>query len=247
MQLFQRKPLFLRKACSVLMLVWLFYAGGCNKPERIHLLKDGLSAWQKNSGQWKCVGDAFMDPENPKKLAAKPGTGVIINGPDGRTVDLHTKKKFADVKAHIEFMVPENSNSGVYFMGRYEIQILSSYGVKKPKFSDCGGIYQRWDPDRKPKGFQGHPPRINASRPAGKWQSYDVIFRAPKFDENGNKIRNACFEKVVHNGILIHKNTEVTGPTRAATFSNEEPVGPLMLQGDHGPVAYRNIWIEKID
>jgi len=248
MQQSQRKGISLcRTACSALLLLWLVYAGGCNKPERVNLLSDGLSAWQDDSGQWQVVGDAFMDPENTKKLATKPGKGIIVNGLQGRTVDLHTRQEFGDIRAHIEFMVPENSNSGVYFMGLYEIQILSSFGVEKPTFSDCGGIYQRWDDDREPKGYEGRAPRINASRPAGKWQSFDVVFKAPKFDKTGSKISNARFEKVVHNGIVIHENAEVTGPTRAATFNDEQPTGPLMLQGDHGPVAYRNIWIEELD
>ncbi|MHC4808639.1 MAG: 3-keto-disaccharide hydrolase, partial [Planctomycetota bacterium] len=149
----------------------------------------------------------------------------------------------ADVRAHIEFMVPRGSNSGVYFMGRYEIQILDSWGKKQPTFSDCGGIYQRWDDKRTPKGYEGRPPRVNASLPPGQWQTFDVIFRAPRFDKTGKKIANARFVKVIHNGILVHRNAEVTGPTRAGTYRDEKPRGPLMLQGDHGPVAYRNIWI----
>jgi hypothetical protein len=140
-------------------------------------------------------------------------------------------------------MVPRGSNSGVYFMGRYEIQILDSWGKKQPTFSDCGGIYQRWDDKRTPKGYEGRPPRVNASLPPGQWQTFDVIFRAPRFDKTGKKIANARFVKVIHNGILVHRNAEVTGPTRAGTYRDEKPRGPLMLQGDHGPVAYRNIWI----
>jgi len=206
-----------------------------------------LSAWGPRTGSWQVVGSAYMDPDNPKRLATRPGSGVIVNGPDGRTVDLLSKAKFGDVRAHIEFMVPRNSNSGVYFMGRYEVQILDSWMVKKPKFSDCGGIYQRWDENRRPKGYEGHPPRVNASLPPGQWQSYDVIFRAPRFDSEGNKIANARFEKVVHNGIVVHENVEVTGPTRASAFKDEQPAGPLMLQGDHGPVAYRNIWVLPLD
>jgi len=122
------------------------------------------------------------------------------------------------------------------------VQILDSWGVKQPKFGDCGGIYQRWDGKNR-RGFEGHPPRVNASRPPGQWQTFDVIFRAPRFDSDGKKVANAKFIKVVHNGAVVHENVEVTGPTRAATFGDEKPIGPLMLQGDHGPVAYRNIRI----
>jgi hypothetical protein len=150
-----------------------------------------------------------------------------------------------DVLAHIEFMVPKGSNSGVYFMGRYEIQVLDSFGVEQPQHSDCGGIYQRWDDNRDPKGYEGRPPRVNAARAPGEWQVFDVVFRAPRFDANGKKTANAMFVRVVHNGVVVHENEEVTGPTRAALFNDEKPKGPLMLQGDHGPVAYRNIWITR--
>ena len=73
-----------------------------------------------------------------------------------------------------------------------------------------------------------------------------MVFRAPRFDENGKKVANAKFEKAVHNGIIIHKDVELTGPTRASAYHDERPSGPLMLQGDHGPVAYRNIWFRDL-
>ncbi len=167
-----------------------------------------------------------------------------MNGPTGRTRNILSKANFGDCRAHIEFMVPKGSNSGVYFMGRYEIQVFDSWGAGEPKHSDCGGIYQRWDNNRSPKGYEGHPPRVNASRAPGQWQTFDVIFRAPRFDENGRKIANAGFEKVIHNGIVVHEDVVLSGPTRASTYNDEKPTGPLMLQGDHGPVAYRNIRLE---
>ena len=210
---------------------------------KIQLIGDDFSAWREDTGDWQIVGEAIKSAANEELIAIKPGTGVIVNGPKGRTVALFSKTEFGDVQAHIEFMVPRKSNSGVYFMGRYEIQILDSWGVEEPKYSDCGGIYQRWDENRSPKGYEGRPPRVNASLPPGQWQTYDCLFRAPRFDESGKKIANARFEKVVHNGVVVHENVEVTGPTRAGAYKDEKPTGPLMLQGDHGPVAYRNIWI----
>jgi HEAT repeat protein len=213
----------------------------------IPLIGDTFADWGEKVGAWQIVSEVKMNPENEELLAATPGLGVIVNGPDGRTVDIFSKAEFADVKAHVEFMVPRGSNSGVYFMGRYEIQVFDSWGVEDPKHSDCGGIYQRWDGNRDPKGFEGHPPRVNASLPPGQWQSFDVMFRAPRFDEAGNKVANARFEKVIHNGIVVHENVEVKGHTRAAAYSDEKPTGPLMLQGDHGPVAYRNIWIVPLN
>lgn len=205
-------------------------------------IKTGLSAF-RDAGEWAMAGDVNKDTQNAARLAAKEGTSVIYNGKNGRTVDLMTREEFGDVEAHIEFLIPEKSNSGVYFQGRYEIQVFDSHGKAKPSHSDCGGIYERWENNR---GFEGHAPRVNASKPAGEWQTFDVIFRAPRFDAAGRKTANAKFEKVVHNGQIVHENVEATGPTRAARFNDEKPLGPLMVQGDHGPVAYRNIRIRPL-
>ena len=214
--------------------------------EKVSLTSGDFSAWRSNTGQWQIVGDVFTDPANDKKLSSKPGTGAIVNGPTGRTSHLFSKAEFGDVKAHIEFMVSKGSNSGVYFMGRYEIQVFDSYGIEKSEYPgiECGGIYERWDENKNPKGFEGHSPRVNASREPGQWQTFDVVFRAPRFDKKGQKISNARFETVVHNGVMIHEDVELTGPTRAGAYNDEKPAGLLMLQGDHGPVAYRNIRIE---
>jgi len=216
--------------------------------EKVVLLGDDLSAFRGDTGQWQVVGDVKVDPADAKRFVSTPGKGVVVNGPTGRTKHLFSRHEHGDVEAHVEFVVPKGSNSGVYFQGRYEIQVLDSWG--KPaeglKHGDCGGIYQRWDPKRKPPGFEGHAPRVNASRPPGEWQTFDVVFRAPRFDAAGKKIANARFVKVVHNGKLIHEDVEVTGPTRAAAFGDEKPTGPLMLQGDHGPVAYRNVWLKPL-
>lgn len=207
------------------------------------LTEDLFTNWQPKIGTWFETGNAGLDSANHKLLKAAPGTGVMVNGLDGRTGHLVSKAEFGDVMAHVEFMVPEGSNSGVYFLGRYEIQVFDSWGVAQPKQIDCGGIYQRWDAKRKPQGFEGHAPRVNASRAPGIWQSFDVIFRAPRFNASGQKIENARFVKVIHNGVVVHENVELKGPTRASLYQDEKPTGPLMLQGDHGPVAYRNIWI----
>jgi hypothetical protein len=212
--------------------------------EWTELLAGGdLSAWRQPTGAWEVVGNAFLNPTSAGLLAWKPGAGSIVNGPKGRTNNILTKMEHADVEAHVEFMVPKGSNSGVYFMGRYEIQVFDSWGVKEPKYSDCGGIYERWKDN---KGYEGRAPRVNASRAPGEWQTFDVVFRAPRFDADGKKIANARFVKVVHNGVIIHENVEVTGPTRAATYDDEKTAGPLMLQGDHGPVAYRHIRLRAI-
>ena len=212
-------------------------------------VRGGLNAWREPRGDWQVAAAVSLDSQNDRRLIAASGKGVIINGTRGRTRNLLTRKEYGDVQAHIEFTVPRGSNSGVYFMGRYEIQVLDSWGVKKPGYSDCGGIYQRWDRRRGKgkEGFEGRPPRVNAARAPGQWQSFDVIFKAPRFDKDGKKVARARFVKVVHNGVVIHENQELSGPTRAASFRDEKPLGPLMLQGDHGPVAYRNIRIRRLE
>ncbi len=197
-------------------------------------------AWRDPTGDWIIAADARPQPDEPNRLTWDEGTGVLLNGRLGKTSNLLSQIEHGDVEAHIEFMVPQGSNSGVYFMGRYEIQILDSWGVENAGAGDCGGIYERWGEQG---GYEGIAPRTNAARRPGEWQSFDVIFRAPRFDNQGKKTENARFIKVIHNGVVIHENKEVTGPTRSATYEDEKPLGPLMLQGDHGPVAYRNVWL----
>ena len=226
--------------------IFCFLLATCAQAEQVTLTSSNFSAWRGDTGQWEIVGDVFPDPADEKLRSSKPGTGAVVNGPTGRTSNLFSKAEFGDVKAHIEFMVSKSSNSGVYFMGRYEIQVYDSYGVEKGEYPgiECGGIYERWDESGDPKGYEGHSPRVNASKAPGQWQTFDVIFRAPRFDKAGRKVANARFEKVVHNGIVVHEDVELTGPTRAGAYNDEKPAGPLMFQGDHGPVAYRNIRIE---
>jgi hypothetical protein len=180
--------------------------------------------------------------DNPKAFTAAPGTGAFLNSPAAKTSDLFTEVEHGDCELHIEFCVPQGSNSGVYLQGQYEIQILDSWGQPDDQvtFSSNGGIYARWIEETK-TNYDGGAPRVNASRAPGEWQSFDITFRAPRFDSNGRKTENARFVKVVHNGQTIHENVEVDGPTRAAAFKDEKPLGPIKLQGDHGPVAFRNL------
>lgn len=203
----------------------------------------GLKAWRQNAGAWVNVGNASQSAEDARLLTTEPGHGVLVNGPTGKTTDLLSRLEHADVELHVESMVPKGSNSGIYFQSRYEIQIFDSWGKKNLGSGDCGSIYERWKEGR---GFEGHPAKVNASRPPGEWQTFDVRFRAPRFDGKGKKIAHAKFIKVIHNGQTIHENVEVTGPTRSSTFDDEKPTGPLMLQGDHGPVAYRNLRLRLI-
>src|SRR5437660_1027680 len=202
-----------------------------------------LEAWASPTGDWFSAAGAEPDSKSPKKLRAESGQGILVNGQKGRTVDLVTKEKFRDIELYLEFLIPKASNSGVKFEGLYEIQILDSFGVKKPKGSDCGGIYPRAEEEPEYHHIDaGVPPRTNAARPAGEWQTLEAIFQAPRFNAQNKKVANARFVKVVLNGQVIHENVEVATPTGAAwRLRKEMPEGPLLLQGTHGPVAFRNV------
>jgi hypothetical protein len=206
-----------------------------------------LAGWRALSAdgqhEWQAAGSLPLHPEDPRRFAIGPGEGILVNGPGGRTPNLLTADEYGDCELHIEFVMSKGSNSGVYFMGHYEIQVLDSWGATELKYGTCGGIYARWIDE---KAVGGTPPRVNASRPPGEWQTYDVTFRAPKFDAAGNKVTHATFVRVVWNGVVVHENVEVDGPTRGAMPGPERPRGPLMLQGDHGPVGYRNIRLREI-
>lgn len=202
-----------------------------------------LERFAEPRGTWFAAGGAALRGDDPRRLDGAAGTGVLVNGPAGNTRDLHTVDGHGDIRLRVEFLVARGSNSGVYLQSRYEIQILDSHGRNKPGSSDCGGIYERWGPDG---GYEGKPPRVNAARPAGEWQVYDIVFRAPRFGPDGAKTANARFEEVRLNGVLIHEDAEVTGPTRGGWDGAEVAIAPLRLQGDHGPVAYRNIRWEPL-
>lgn len=212
--------------------------------------EQGLQLWEQPTAEWLVTGDAKLNTENPKLLTPVAGTSVLMNDVDGRTKNLVSEQEFGDAQIHVEWMVGTGSNSGVYVMGRYEVQVFDSFGVQKPQSSHAGGIYQRWDPARGKgkEGYEGHAPLVNASKKPGEWQTYDITFRAPRFAADGSKTANAMFVKILQNGQLVQENIEVTGPTRSAMFERdpEKPTGPLMLQGDHGPVAYRNITVTPL-
>ncbi len=203
---------------------------------------DNFGAWRQPTGDWYVAGAAMLDPNNDKRLAGKPGAGVMINGKTGRTPSLVTKHAFGDVELHVEFMVARGSNSGVIFHGNYEIQILDSHHVKNPTGGHCGGIYPR--AVAKPKYHhidKGSPPKVNAAKPPGEWQTFDIIFQSPRFDENGKKTAHAKFVKVVHNGKLIQENHEVPYASGTNWDRKQHPRGPIIFQGDYGPVALRNV------
>ena len=215
---------------------------------KTEVLFDGkdFTGWRQPTGEWMIAKGVSLDLADPAKFVIAPGQGIAVNGAKGRTVELVTESEFGDVEFHVEFCVSKHSNSGVYLMGRYEIQVYDSFGVAQDKYPgiECGGIYPRWI---KEQNVEGHSPRVNASKPPGQWQTFDITFRAPRFDVSGKKIANARFVKVVHNGKVVHENVELTGPTRATLWEDEKPTGPIRLQGDHGPVAYRNLRVKAVE
>lgn len=214
-----------------------------------------LSGWKSELGwrgvpgrlnEWYATSTVSLAADHPDSLAGGPDGGpIIVNGRETHTTNLISEAKFGDHELYLEFMVAKGSNSGVYLHGLYEVQVFDSYGKTEPlKFGDAGGIYE-YGLDGQ-KGSGGTPARTNASRPPGAWQSYRIRFRAPQFDSNGGKIRRARFERVVYNRVTIHEDVWCDGPTRSALEIPEAPRNPLMLQGDHGPVAYRNIWFRPV-
>ncbi len=237
------------RVLGTLALVWaLAAAGRADDGDWTDLTAvPDWGAWKMPTGDWQTVEGVRLDPKNPKRLVSTPGSGVIVNGPIGRTTNLVSKVEFGDIEAHFEFMVPKGSNAGVKFEGLYEVQIYDSFGVKMPKASDCGGIYPRAELlPRYHHIDEGYPPRVNACRPPGEWQTLDVIFKAPRIDSRGKKVANARFVKVVLNGQAVHENQEVASPTGHAWTRKEMARGPLLLQADHGPVAFRNIRVRPL-
>ena len=194
---------------------------GATPPAGAVVLFDGknLNAWQRTDGKpakWKLTEEGAMEVTN----------GTII-----------TKQKFQDCKLHVEFRTPympeargqARGNSGVYLQGRYEIQVLDSFGLEATE-GDCGGIY----------GVA--PPKVNACLPPTVWQTYDITFYAPKYDNAGNKLKDAEVT-VDHNGQIIHDNVSLPGPTGGSLEKDAANPGGLMLQDHENPVQFRNIWL----
>ncbi|HEX2751081.1 MAG TPA: DUF1080 domain-containing protein [Verrucomicrobiales bacterium] len=197
-----------------------------------------LTNWEvrgKADSKWT-VGEPSMSKTNPATLDVKAGGNALVNvvAGHGQSHDLVSKETYGDIKLEVEVMVPKGSNSGIYLMGNYEVQVFDSFGVAKMRDMDMGAIYS------------ASPPKVNASKAPGEWQKYVIEFRAPKFDDKGQKTANAKFVKVELNGTVIHENVEMKGVTGGALSNKEIATGPLMFQGDHGAVAYRNIKVTPL-
>lgn len=183
-----------------------------------------LARWKSGDkdGQWKIVDGC----------AEVNGTGSI-----------ETKESFGDCQLHLEWMAPaqvdghsqERGNSGVFLMGRYEVQVLDSYENRTYADGQAAALYGQ------------APPLANACRAPGEWQSYDIVFRAPRFE--GENLASPALVTVIHNGIVVQNQTAFIGATRhrdVAQYASHAAEAPLALQ-DHGsPVRYRNIWIRRL-
>ncbi|HWA98233.1 MAG TPA: DUF1080 domain-containing protein [Pirellulales bacterium] len=157
---------------------------------------------------------------------------------------IQTKQSFGDCQFHIEWATPEvvegkgqgRGNSGIHFMGRYELQILDSFDNPTYPDGSAGALYKQW------------PPLVNASRKPGEWQTYDVVFMAPRFDMDG-KLLKPGYLTVLHNGVLVQNHAEILGSTsfiKAAEYEPHGPTAPLSLQFHRNPVRFRNIWIREL-
>jgi Domain of Unknown Function (DUF1080)/PA14 domain len=208
-----------------------------------------LSAFKNAPSNWRIAANATADLNEKNNMTTTDGTGTLVcihpAGKYGREYDLFTNLQHGDADIELDFMMAKGSNSGVYLQGRYEIQLFDSWGTKQPRTYDVGAIYERWDEARPngQKGYEGHPARMNACLAPGLWQHLKVSFQAPKFGQNGQKIANAKVLKVELNGVTVQEEVELTGPTRGGV-EPEVAAGPLLFQGDHGSVAFRNIVIK---
>ncbi len=202
-----------------------------------------LAGWKlvnsKAENCWK-VGKLTATDTTMELAPLKEGeTGCMVNYIEGdwhkanprKGVDIFTAQKYGDCTVKLEFLITKGSNSGVYLMGEYEVQVADSFEKPDDKLGqgDMGAIYS------------AAKPSTNACNAPGTWQTYEIEFVAPKFDAAGNKTANAVFKKIVLNGKVVQENVEVEKSTGGGITGKEAATGPLMLQGNHGPVAYRNI------
>jgi hypothetical protein len=174
------------------------------------------------------------------KWVTRDGYFEVVKG----TGDLQTRDAFGDAQLHVEWMSPapavgegqDRGNSGVYLMSTYEVQVLDSYANRTYPDGQAASLYGQF------------PPLVNASRPPGEWQSFDIVFHRPRFGPNGELLRPATIT-VLHNGVLVQDHSVLTGPTAHRARPPYQPHAdrlPIKLQ-DHGhPVRFRNIWLREL-
>lgn len=188
----------------------------------------------KDASQW-----VTEKGNNPIKWKVENGYMEVTKG--GGTIQ--TTRGFGDAQLHIEWMAPspargegqDRGNSGVFLMGMYEVQVLDSYESRTYADGQAAAIYGQ------------HPPLVNATRPPGQWQTYDIIFHRPRFE--GDKVTQPARVTVIHNGVLVQDNAEFTGPTGHKSRPPYKPHAdslPIKLQDHSHPVRFRNIWIREL-
>lgn len=197
---------------------------------------DALDAW--DSTGWELC-DAELDPQDPKRFRITKGVNALTNTASETPSEYVSKQEFGDVQVRLAFMLPEGGNSGVYLMGRYEVQLKDSSGVRAPGPGDCGGIYAGLT-------WPGSAPSRNAFNHPGQWHELDITFRAPRFGPDGQKVENARFERVAIDEVVVQKDVELPEATRGS-WPGEVARGPIRIQGDHGPVGLGNIRLRPLD
>ncbi len=214
------------------------------------VIDPGTSSTQDSPGRAPSDAVVLFDGKDLSKWAHKDGSAAKWKVESGytevvaKTGYIYTREAFGDCQLHVEFSEPtppkgesqDRGNSGVFLLGLYEIQVLDSYENKTYADGQASAVYGQY------------PPLVNASRPPGQWQSYDIVFHGPRFDKDGKLLRPAR-ATVLHNGVLVQDNVELSGPTahgqRPPYKAHAEKL-PLGLQ-DHGnPVRYRNVWIREL-
>jgi len=197
-----------------------------------------LDQWETKPGKGKnlwVVGEPTVLKGVPRQMNVSGTRGAIVNTAErvGEGLDLYSKETFGDCLIELDLMLPAGSNSGVYLMGEYELQVFDSFRKPDGELApvDMGAIYG------------AAVPKLNACMAPGEWQHYRIEWQAPKLDGQGVKTSNARFIRVTLNGKVIHENLETKGPTPAGLTGKEHAKGPLMFQGNHGPVAYKNIMV----
>ena len=216
------------------------------------VVDSGFPGTQERTGQAPSDAIVLFDGSSTDAFVGRNGgeIGWIIDD-DGnlvvqrRTGQITTKQSFGDIQLHVEWMVPADQgertgqnrgNSGIFLMQRYEVQVLDNKDNNTYADGMAGSIYGQ------------APPMVNPGRGLGQWQTYDIIFRRPRFDDDGNLVRPA-YLTVLHNGIVVQDNTEVLGPTRhraRTEYQAHADALPINIQ-DHGePTHYRNIWIREL-
>ena len=193
---------------------------------------DALGLW--NASGWTLC-DAEVLPNEPKKLATKAGVGALVN--TAGAGDFVSKPEFGDVKLHAEFMLPEGGGGGVMLEGRYEIRLSAD--------KLCGAIPHA-EGFAGGEVFAGEPPALECFKGPGEWHDLDLVFRAPRFDASGAKTKNAFFEKVLVDDILLHESLEIPGPTEGG-LPGESARGPLRFRGDLGAVALGGIKVRPLE